>query len=140
VKTRSWHAEQGADALFQQDRVQHMAVVDLVQDDRPLIGGDAAGEARADRDPDALGDLFLKTAGRGGDQLTSRAVKQQHRGGIGIHRLPHPAQQRGEEVTGVEVGQRRIRHRPDVPELVVRVRRAQRRYHQQRITPAYPRK
>jgi hypothetical protein len=72
----------------------------LAQDDRPPPGGDTASETRADRDPDTLADFLLQAAGRGRDQLTPRVVQQQHRGGVGIEDLLHPAQQRGEKIIG----------------------------------------
>jgi hypothetical protein len=34
-------------------------VIDVIQDDRPSLGGDAARETPADRDPDALADFLL---------------------------------------------------------------------------------
>ena len=38
------HADQGLDSFFQQDRIEHVGVIDVVQDDRPRLGGDAARE------------------------------------------------------------------------------------------------
>ena len=128
-------ARERPDALVQKDRVEHIAVIDVIQDDRLPLGGDAARETPADRDPDALADFLLQAAGRGGDQLATRAVQQQHRGGIGIQDLPDPAQQRGEEVIGAQMGQRRIGNRPDTPQLVRRIwRRARRHCHHESIT------
>ena len=109
-------------------------MIDVIQDDRPPLGGDAARETPADRDPDALADFLLQAAGRGGDQLTARVVQQQHRGGIGIQDLLHPAQQRGEKFIGAQMGQRRIGNRPDVPQPVLRIRRrGQRHCHHERL-------
>jgi hypothetical protein len=126
---------QRPDALLQKERVEHSAVIDVIQDDRPPLGGDAARETPADRNPDALADFLLQAAGRGGDQLTARTVQQQHRGRIGIQDLPHPAQQRSEKVIGAQMRQRRIGNRPDFPQLVLRIgRRAQRHYHHERVT------
>jgi hypothetical protein len=114
------HAQQRLDAFVQQNRVQHIAVIDVVQDDRLPPGGDTAGETPADRDPHALPDFLLQTAGRGGDELLPRAVQQQHRHGVGVQDLLHPHQQLGEKVVGGEVGKRRIGHRTDIPKLVLR--------------------
>jgi hypothetical protein len=106
---------------------------------RPL-GGDTASEAPANGDPDALPDFLLQPAGCGRDELTPRAVQQQHRHSIGVQDLHDPTQQRGEKVIGAKIGQRRIRHRPDVPELVLRIwLRARQRYHEERLTPPQPR-
>ena len=115
------HAHQGPDSLLQQNRVEHIAVIDVVQDDRPPLGRDPASETPANGDPDALPDFLLQTAGCGRDELTPRAVQQQHRHSVGVQDLLNPAQQRGEKVIGTQIGQRRIRHRPDVPELVLRI-------------------
>ena len=130
------HAHQGLDSLFQQNRVEHIAVMNVVQDDRPPLGGDPASETPANRDPDALPDFLLQAAGYGGDELTPGAVQQQHRHSVGVQNLLDPVQQRGEKVIGVKIGQRRIRNRPDVPELVLCIWwRAQRRCHEERLTP-----
>ena len=129
-----WHADEEVDSLFQQDRIEYVAVIDVIQDDRSRLRGDAAREAPANGDADALRDFFLQPARGGGDEVTRGAVKQEHRGGVGIQDLLHPAQQFDEEIIGAEVGQRRIRNRPDVAELVRRAwRRAERRGHQERL-------
>jgi hypothetical protein len=129
------NARQRPDALLQQQRVQHAAVIGVIQDDRPPLGGDATREPPANWNPDALADFLLQAAGRGGNQLAARVVQQQHRRGIGIQDLLDPAQQRGKEVISAQMRQRRIGHRPDTPQLVLRIwRRAQRHYHLERIT------
>ena len=70
------HAHQRPDALREQQRVEHSAVIDPVQDDRAPLGGDASRETPANRDPDTLTDFLLQAAGRSGDQLTARTVQQ----------------------------------------------------------------
>jgi hypothetical protein len=90
------HAHQGLDSLVKQNRVQHIAVINVVQDDRPPAGGDTAGETLPDRDPHALPDLLLQAAGRSSYQLTPRAVQQQHRYCVGVQDLLHPRQQLSE--------------------------------------------
>jgi hypothetical protein len=102
------NARQRPDALLQQQRVQHAAVIGVIQDDRPPLGGDATREPPANWNPDALADFLLQAAGRGGNQLAARIVQQQHRRGIGIQDLPDPAQQRGKEVISAQMRQRRI--------------------------------
>ena len=130
------HAHQGLNSFFQQNRVEHIGVINVVQDDRPPLGGDTASETPADRDPHALPDFLLQAAGCRRDQLTPRAVQQQHRHGVSVQNLFHPAQQLGEKVIGVKMGQRRIGNRPDVPELVLCIWwRAQRRCHEERLPP-----
>jgi hypothetical protein len=128
-------ARQRLDALLPEDRVEHVSVIDPIQDDRLPLGGDAARETPADRNQDTLADLLLQAAGRRGDQLATRAVQQQHRGSIGVQDLPHPVQQRGEKIIGAQMGQCRIGNRPDVPQLVLRIwRRPQRQSHDERVT------
>jgi hypothetical protein len=112
-------------------------MIDSVQDDRAPLRGDASRETAANRDPDTLTDFLLQAAGRSGDQLTARTVQQQHRGGIAIQDHPHPVQQRGEKFISVQMRQRRIGHRPDIPQLVLRIiwRRTQRHDHDERLMP-----
>jgi hypothetical protein len=93
----------------------------MVQDDRAPLGGDPASETPADRDPHALPDFLLQAAGCRRDQLTPGAVQQQHRHSVDVQDLLDPVQQRGEKVIGVKIRQRRIRNRPDIPELVLRI-------------------
>ena len=48
------HSEHALDALFVEDRVQDVRVVDIVEHDRACLGRDPACEAAADRDAHAL--------------------------------------------------------------------------------------
>jgi hypothetical protein len=92
--------------------------------------------SHADRRPGTLNDLFFQAAGRCRDQLPPRAIQEQHRGGVSAENLLHPLQQRGKHIISIQVGQRRIGNRPDIPELSLRIRRqAQRRFHEERLTP-----
>jgi hypothetical protein len=50
-------------------------VVDVVEDDRPALGGDAAGEALADRDPDSVLDLLLDSPRCARDELVPLLVE-----------------------------------------------------------------
>ena len=130
------HAHQGLNSFVQQNRVEHIGLIHVVQDDRPPLGRDTPSETPANRDPHALPDFLLQAAGCRRDQLTPRAVQQQHRYGVSVQNLLHPAQQLGEKVIDAKMGQRHIRNRPDVPELVFRIWwRAQRRCHEERLPP-----
>ena len=80
------HAEQRLDALLAQDRVEDVGVVDVGEDDRPALGRDPAGEAAAERDPDALLDLLLDPSRRAGDELVRRLVEQQERARVAVER------------------------------------------------------
>jgi hypothetical protein len=73
-------------------------VVDVVEDDRLLLGGDPPGEASADRDPDALLDLFFDAERRSRDQLVRPFVEQEDRAGVDLEDLPGPLEQRREEL------------------------------------------
>jgi hypothetical protein len=64
------HADQGPDPFLQQDRIEHVSVINMIKDHRPHLCGDAAGEALADRDTDTLPDLLLQATRGRGDQLT----------------------------------------------------------------------
>ena len=78
------HAEQRADALLAQDRVEDVGVVDVGDVDRPAPGRDAAREARADRDPDAALDLLLEALGGARDELLGVVVEEQDGDGVDI--------------------------------------------------------
>ena len=86
-------AEHRLDPLLAQDRVEHVGVVDVVEDDRPFLGGDAAGEAAADGDPDAGLDLLLDPDGSAGDEFVRLLVEQQHRARVAAEDLPDPRQE-----------------------------------------------
>ena len=59
------------DPLVPQDRVEHVGVIDLVEEHSALLRGDPAGEALPERDSHPLADLFLDAPGRGRDQELS---------------------------------------------------------------------
>ena len=123
------HAHQGADPLGPQDRVQHRAVVDVVEDHRLVSGGDPPGKAPAHRDPHALAYLLLQPCGRRGDQFSGREVQQQDRGGVGPQDGPGALQQLGEQVMVVKAGQGGIGDRLDVAEPVLQLSAADKRCH-----------
>ena len=75
-------AEEGSDALLAQDRVEDVGVVDVGDGDGASFGGDASGEAAADRDPHALLDFFLDALGGAGVQGV--ALEQEDRDGVDL--------------------------------------------------------
>jgi hypothetical protein len=99
-------AEQGLDALLAQDRVEDVGVVDVVDRDRALLGGDAAGEAAAERDLHALFDLLLDPLGRA--RVQPVALEQEDRDGVDLEDLRDPLEQLVEELLLREVGERRV--------------------------------
>ena len=108
-------AEQGLDALLAQDRVEDVGVVDVGDRDRALLGGDAAGEAAAERDRHALLDLLLDPLGRA--RVQPVALQQQDRDGVDREDVGHPLQQLLEELLLRQVGERRVGdllHRPQL--------------------------
>ena len=101
-------AEHRADALLAQDRVGDVRVVDVVDDDRAALGGDTAGEARADRDRDALLDLFLDALGGPRPQHPPALLEQEDRGGVAVQDRADPVEQLGQQLLLREVGERRV--------------------------------
>ena len=83
-------------------------MVDVRDEDRHPVGGDPAGEALADRDPDALLHLLLDPFGGASDELLRRLIEQQDRNRVDLKRLLHPIQQLLQQLVQAELGQRRI--------------------------------
>ena len=86
--TISGHAEQRADPLLAQDRVEDVGVIDVGDEDRDALGRDPAGEAPADRDPHAALDLLLDPLGRARDELLRLLVEQQNRDRVDVRAPP----------------------------------------------------
>ena len=99
-------AEQRLDALLAQDRVEDVGVVDVGDGDRAALGGDAPGEAAADRDADALLDLLLDALG--GARVQRVALQQQDRHRVDLQDLGDPAHQLLQEVLLGEEGERGV--------------------------------
>ena len=89
-------AEEGFDALLAQDRVEDVGVVDVGDGDGAAFGGDASGEAAAERDPHALLDFFFDALGGAGVQGV--ALEQEDRDGVDLHDVGDPLQQLLEQV------------------------------------------
>ena len=88
-------AEEGADPLLAEDRVEDVAVVDVGDDDRAAFGGDASGEAAADGDADALFDLFLDALRRPRVEHRRGLVEQEERRRVGVEDLRDALEQLG---------------------------------------------
>ena len=73
-------------------------MVDVVDRDRAALGGDAAGEALAEGDLDALLDLFLDPLGGARPQHAVRLVEHQDRRGVAVEDLGDPAQKLRQKV------------------------------------------
>ena len=104
------HSEHALDALFAEDRVQDIRVVDIVEHDRACLGRDPACEAAADRDAHALLDLFLEPDGRPGDELVRRFVEHQHRGRVDLQHVSQPHEQLAHELVEAKACERRLHH------------------------------
>ena len=102
------HAEQRLDPFLPQDRVEHVRVVDVVEDHRPRVAGDASREAAPERDAHALLDLLLDPDRRARDELLRLLVEQQDRARVAADHLPGPAEQRVEQVLELEVPERGV--------------------------------
>ena len=114
------HAEQRADALHPQDRVQDVGVVDVGDEDRPASGRDASREAPAERDAHAALDLLLETLGGACDELAGVVVEQQDGDGVDTEDVLRAGQQLVEQGLQGQLGQRGIRQPVDVLELARR--------------------
>ena len=99
-------AEQRLDALLAQDRVEDVGVVDVGDGDRAALGGDPPGEAAADRDADALLDLFLDALG--GARVQRVALQQQESHRVDLQDLGDPVHQLLQEVLLGEEGERGV--------------------------------
>ena len=83
-------------------------MVDVGDEDRHALGGDATGEALPDRNPHALLDLLLDALGGAGHQLASGRVVEEDRHGVDTQGLPDADQQLVQELLQAQLGERRI--------------------------------
>jgi hypothetical protein len=81
---------QAGDALSAQERVEHIRLLDVRQDDGPQLRCDATSEALADRDADGRVELFLDPHRRMRDELVPLLVQQQDGAGIRAEQRPDP--------------------------------------------------
>ena len=105
------HAEQRLDPLLAQDRVEHVRVIDVVENHRCPASRHPTGEAAPDRDPHTSLHLLFDPHRRARDELVRLLVQQQHRARVHPEQLPRPQEQRREELLQLEMRERRIRER-----------------------------
>ena len=101
-------AEHRLDPLLPQERVEDVRVVDVVEDHRPLLGGDPSCEAAADRDADALLHLLLDPERRARNELVRFLVEQEDRARVDLEDLPRPLEQRVEQLVETQVCERGV--------------------------------
>src|SRR3954451_23283435 len=101
-------AEHRLDPLLPQDRIEAVGGVDVVEDHRPLLRGDPAGEATTDRDADALLSLLLDAERSPRDELVRVLVEQQDRARVDLEDLPRPLEQRIEQLVESQVRERSV--------------------------------
>jgi hypothetical protein len=104
-------AEHRFDAFRAQERVQHVRVVDVIEDDGPPVCGHASRKPAAERDANALLDLFFDPHRRPSNQLIRRRVEQQHRARVDAERLARAQEERRQERVELEVRECGIRQR-----------------------------
>ena len=93
-------------------------MVDVVEDHRPLLGGDPAGEAPADRDADALLDLLLDAERRARDELVRLLVEQEDRARVYLEDLAGAVEQGSEQLVEAQMRQRGVRDRLQPPDAL----------------------
>jgi hypothetical protein len=80
-------------------------VVDVLEDDGMAIGGDPAGEALAERDPNALLDLLFDPDRGAGNEIVARAIEQEDRAGVDLEQGFRPREQRVEQLLELQVAE-----------------------------------
>jgi hypothetical protein len=105
------YAEHGLDPLLVQNRIEHVGVIDIVEDHRPHLRSDAAGKAAADRDAHASLDLLLDPDGSPSDELIRLLVEQQDSAGIDLEDLARAEKERRQQDIELEMRECRIRER-----------------------------
>ena len=83
VAEEEGHPEHRLDVFLAENRVDDVGPVEVVEDDRSALSGDAAGEAPAHWDADALRDLLLDADRGARRELVGLLVEQQHGARIG---------------------------------------------------------
>ena len=115
------HADHPADAVPEQDRVDHVGGVD-VRDHHRLSGrGHPAGESGAERNANALPDLVLQPLGGDRGEECAGVIHQQDRRGVDTEQFAHPGQQLVEQFFEGELRQCHVGDRLDPAQLLVDV-------------------
>jgi hypothetical protein len=112
------YAQQGADALVDQDRVHDVVGADVRQRHRSPLGGHSTREPPPHRDAHTCLDLLLEPLRGARDQLVGRWVVQEDGGGVDVEDAAQPGQQRLEQVVEVQVRERRVGERLELGEAL----------------------
>ena len=84
IADKERHAEQRLDSLLAQDRVEHVRVINVVENHRRPASRDPTGEAAPDRDPHTLLHLLFDPHRRARYELVRLLVQQQHRARVRV--------------------------------------------------------
>jgi hypothetical protein len=101
-------AEERADLLLVQERVDGITRFEIADDDRLAPGRDAAGEALANGKPEPGLDLLLETAGRPRHEFVRVLVEKQDCGGVALENVNDPDKKRLEKAVELEVRESRL--------------------------------
>jgi hypothetical protein len=113
------YPDQRGQAFAAEDGADDVGLIDMINDDRFLLGRHGAGEARAHVDTNALRDFILKSDGGDGGQLVCVRVEQEEGGRIRVEQNAHPLKQFTEQCFRVEVRQGGVRDGKDAAQTVV---------------------
>ena len=102
------HAEHRTDAPLSEDRVYDVGVVEILDDDRTSLGGDAASETTGKRYLHALADLLLQSSCGACDEDPAILIEQQHRGGVDFQGAAYALQKLGKHVLQGHVAERGV--------------------------------
>jgi hypothetical protein len=112
------HAEHRLDSLRVQNRIEHVGVIEVIEDYRPLVGGDAARKAEADGDADALLDLLFDPDRCTRYELMRVLVEQQDSAGVDTKNLAGAEKERRKKDVQIQMRERRIRERLELAKAV----------------------
>ncbi len=101
-------AEQRPNVILAEDRVEHVGVVDVVEDDGPLLRGHPAREALADGDAGARVQAGLEPIRGARDELVPLVVEQKHRARVDLERFTSAREEGGQQVVEPQVRERRV--------------------------------
>ena len=93
-------------------------MIDVVEDHRLPVRRDAAREAAADRDPHAALDLLLDPDRCPRDELVRLLVEQQDGARVDLEDLAGAEKERRQERVELQMRERRIRERLELPQTV----------------------
>ena len=112
-------AQKRLDPLLPQDRVEHVGVIDILDDDRSPFGGDLPCKAEPHGDARPALDGLLEPARSPRHELVGLLVEQKERCSVALQRVADANKQLVEQFVELEVCQCGIRDRLDAPELIL---------------------